>query len=454
MKRFGEEVPLKQGDWSLVLRTPNGDDVPVEIAHELRNQLPSATQFRGREYVFQDHKQSEPLIRVSSELEQDEFGPYRQHALRTEFYPAISGHLRNAVLYESYFGKEFSDSPRRIFQELVGRFEGADHLVVVRDQQTQVPEPAIAIAMGSREYYRALAQARYVSSNTHLPACFERRTDQVVLQTWHGVGLKKVGLDIENVRFANKAYKDNLAQEVANWSYLISPNPYTSPILRRAFAFDGELLETGVPRNDIFYRDDRKDVAAKVRDRLGVEKDRKILFYAPTWRDDVYSGRGRYRLDLRLDLVKLAEKLGKDYAIVFRRHSNVVDYLPSNDGSVIDASAYPDVQDLLLVADILVTDYSTLMFDYANTDRPILFYTYDLEHYRDVLRGFYFDFERSAPGPLIREEADLVDAVTNAERIRLEYSEQYVTMKERFCPWDDGKASRRVVDAVFADILE
>jgi CDP-glycerol glycerophosphotransferase len=230
---------------------------------------------------------------------------------------------------------------------------------------------------------------------------------------------------------------------------LVSPNPFTSPILRRAFAFNGTLLETGVPRNDIFHRPDKSEHAALIRNRLGIDGSRKIVLYAPTWRDNLHDGPGRYRLDLRLDLYEAARKIGDDYVLMFRKHSNVIDRLPAGTGSVIDVSDYPEVQELLLVTDILVSDYSTLMCDFANTGRPMLFYTYDLANYRDVLRGFYFDFENEVPGPLITEEADIVPAILDAQNIREGYGEKYQGFVQRFCPWDDGHASGRVVDVVF-----
>jgi CDP-glycerol glycerophosphotransferase len=117
----------------------------------------------------------------------------------------------------------------------------------------------------------------------------------------------------------------------------------------------------------------------------------------------------------------------------------------------VDASDYPDVQELLLVTDVLISDYSTLMCDFANTGRPMLFYTYDLVNYRDVLRGFYFDFENEVPGPLIKDQADLVPAILDAQSIRHEYDQKYRAFAQRFCPWDDGHATERVVDAVFGD---
>jgi len=449
LARFGDSVPIRAGTWDLVAETDSGD-VPLRIGHGLLESLPAVTDYRRRRYILTDRRRHVLSLVVESELDLTERGPQNQRRLRTLDYPGAKTHVRDVVLYESYYGKQFSDSPRQVFDQLCDRDLGLQHLVAVRDQQVNVPDGATAVVYRSREYYQALAQARYVVANTHLPNCFERADGQVVLQTWHGVGTKKIGLDMETVSFANKSYLHNIrGGEAENWSYLVSPNPFTSAILTRAFAYGGPLLETGVPRNDIFHRPDRSEVAARVKAQLGIPPGKKVVMYAPTWRDNVFDGPGRYRLDLRFDLYEAARKLGEEYVILFRKHSNIVDRLPPGNGAVVDVSDYPDVQELLLVSDILISDYSTLMCDFANTGRPMLFYTYDLANYRDVLRGFYFDFENEVPGPLITNEGDLLPAILDAESIRADYDAKYRAFVERFCPWDDGNAATRVVDAVF-----
>ncbi len=141
--------------------------------------------------------------------------------------------------------------------------------------------------------------------------------------------------------------------------------------------------------------------------------------YAPTWRDDQFYAPGKYKFDFRIDLDEARARLGADHVLMVRRHPNVVDPVPSaGDGFVFDVSDYPDMADLSLITDIMITDYSSLMFDFVNTGRPILFFTYDLEHYRDTLRGFYFDFEESAPGPLVSDSSDLITAVRQIDRVQ------------------------------------
>jgi CDP-glycerol glycerophosphotransferase len=450
MPMFHEHLPLRSGGWTLALRVGDRDH-PIKVGHNLRSQLPMKTVHNGRQYELIDRHEYDCYVRIGSELTDEELGVFRQHKLRTVTYPSLKGPVSDVVLYEAYFGKQFSDSPRAIFEELVSRGAPYTHAVVVRDQQVTVPAPARRVALWSQEYYEMLARARYVVSNTHLPRWFERAPSQTILQTWHGIGTKKVGLDIDNIRFANRTYHEQVKREAPNWDYLISPNRFASPILRRAFDYSGPLLETGAPRNDIFYSPEVSALRAVIRSRIGIDEGRRVVLYAPTWRDNQYAS-GYYRLKLGLDLAEVARKLGEEHVVLFRKHSNVVDKLPANvqSAGVVDVSDYPDVQHLLLIADVLVTDYSTLMFDFANTRRPMLFYTYDLENYRDHLRGFYLDFEAEVPGPLIRDEATLIESLIDAESVRAGYEDRYRRFLDRFCPWDDGNAASRVVDVVFS----
>jgi CDP-glycerol glycerophosphotransferase len=169
--------------------------------------------------------------------------------------------------------------------------------------------------------------------------------------------------------------------------------------------------------------------------------------YAPTWRDDQFYAPGKYKLDFRVDLDDARARLGADHVLLVRRHPNVVDPVPgAGDGFVFDVSDYPDMADLSLITDVMITDYSSLMFDYVNTGRPILFFTYDLDHYRDTLRGFYFDFENSAPGPLLYTSPDLVSAVREIDGIQQTYAERYRWFQREFCDLDDGYAAARLAD--------
>jgi CDP-glycerol glycerophosphotransferase len=194
----------------------------------------------------------------------------------------------------------------------------------------------------------------------------------------------------------------------------------------------------------------RDQIRADVRRQLGIPEDARVVLYTPTWRDDILDAQGRQDFSLQLDLDEFTRRLGKDHYLLVRTHFLISADLPPIDRpGVRDVSAYPDVSDLYLAADVMVTDYSSTMFDFAVTGKPLLFFTYDLAHYRDALRGFYFDFHLHAPGPLLNTSTDVVDALSDLESVRRAYAPAYARFRENYCHLEDGGASARAVDRYF-----
>lgn len=450
-------VPLKAGRWNLLLRTEDTQtpDAELVIDRLAIGQFPLQTELNGRRYWFENRWDDFPQLNCRSELGDLERGPYRQTQMRREVYEALRQEpLREQVFFLSYNGKQYSDSPRAMHEELLRRGSDMKFLWAVRDSQVVLPPTAEKVRMWGREWFEALASSRYIVTNGHLPEWVVRRPGQVIVQTWHGTMLKKIGHDIQTLYF-DREYQNHLAIEAKNWSLLVSSNRFSTPILKRAFSYDGEILEAGYPRNDHLYSPDQAKIAEKVRKELGLPSGKKIVLYAPTWRDDQSHSAGQYLFDLRIDLDDARKRLGDDHILLIRRHSNVVDLVPgAGNGFVWDASEYPDIADLYLAADIMITDYSSVMFDYAHLKRPMLFFTYDLEHYRDTLRGFYFDFEKDSPGPLISTSEELVTAIQDIDKVFTEYQDRFERFHHLFCDLDDGHASARVVDRMLEQARE
>ncbi|BFV58883.1 hypothetical protein KCMC57_up39870 [Kitasatospora sp. CMC57] len=452
--------PLRRGVWELRLRPAGRPEAeqPLLLSRRALAQLPCAVKLGvtagvvaggAKQAVLQSRWHNTLILDSTPVLAPAERSRYTQRKLRTVDYPAARRRpLRPAVLYDVFGGRGYADSPRAIHAELARRAAPLEHLWVVDDAQAVVPAGVRPIRSHSPEWYEALATSRYLVGNTHLPEFLERRPGQVVLQTWHGSLLKRIAHDVANPLLARAGYLAALDREVPQWSLLLSPSAFATPILRRAFRYTGEILESGYPRNDLLAR---SADASAVRRRLGVPDGKRIVLYAPTWREDQQRANGDgYRLGLRLDLAAARTALGADHVLLVRPHAHVAEPLPrAGDGFVLDVGDYPDVQELLLAADVLVTDYSSIMFDFAITGRPILFFTYDLEHYRDALRGFYFDFEREAPGPLLADSAELVDALrslTTGTTLVDRYASAYRRFRATHCHLDDGRAAARVVD--------
>ncbi len=451
-------VALSTGTYQLWarIRLPDGGntDIAAELAADLVRNLPLEMTTTERTFTFADSGFDTPVLRVGSDLWPEERGSFAQRQLREVSYPAMREEgVREEVLFDSFTGRQFSDSPQQVYAELRARGgEWVDYPMswLVKDGQVNLPRDLTTVRLHGAGYYESLARSRFLVTNSRQPAWFTRRPEQTVVQTWHGSMLKRIGFDIENIRGKSRDYHEKLAWETQQWDYLVSPSPWATPILRRAFRFDGEILETGYPRNDIFYSPERDAIAARTRRRLGLPDDKKVILYAPTWRDDKYYTRGKHKLDLHLDLRRMYAKLGDDHVLLVRRHPRVVDSVPIvGSNFVYDVSMYPEIMELFLVTDILVTDYSSMMFDFANTGRPMLFFTYDIESYRDDLRGFYFDFEETAPGPLLQESDDVIGAIADVDGVAQSYQEKYRTFVDQFCPLDDGNAAARLVDRVF-----
>jgi CDP-glycerol glycerophosphotransferase len=455
---FGSAIPLRDGEWKLYVRpVGGGPDALAELSYD-HDRLGDVS----GERVAAGHKwyrlivtgQDDPMLTAEPRLRRVEQGNFAQRALRRGFYPAMTRTpVLDQILFISWKGKQCGDNPLGIAEELRRRGDKREQLWAVTDWSVPVPDGGTAVLRGTQEYYEALARSKYLVSNDDMQAPFRKRTGQIYLQTWHGTPLKRIGFDISNPQFiSGTAYFDHLANDIAQWDLLLSPNPFSTPIMRHAFRYDGEIGEYGYPRNDLLRRGDTAELAARVRDRLGLPAGKRVILYAPTWRDNqVYANGRRYRFDMRLDLERAWRELGPDYVFLIRGHHHMADDVPAGmrDGFAVNVTAYPDITELYLVADVLLTDYSSAMFDYAVTGRPIVFFTYDLAEYRDNLRGFYFDFEAEAPGPLLATSAEVIAALSDIDAVAASYRDSYQQFVARFCPLDDGKASARVCDRLF-----
>jgi CDP-glycerol glycerophosphotransferase len=447
------QLPLREGVWELFLRPVHGGTMaPVVLAQSLYERLPLRSVVGHKAFALGMTREQHATIAAHRDLGDGERGGFHQRRLRETAYAGRRARpLRDAVVYSSFSGRQYSDNPRAIHEELVRRDAPVEHLWVVRDGMFRVPPGATALRDGSHEHYEAFADARFIVTNDHFPEWFTRRPDQICVQTWHGTPLKRLGFDMLEMRKSIRRAKQRWREQAANWQFVISPNRFSTPLLQRAYAVEGELLETGYPRDDQLSGPDREELGRQLRQRLGIPEGVRVVLYAPTYRDHIVDSRGRYRLDLHLDVDRLRRAIGGDSVVLFRKHHRISDVVPATaDGFVRDASSYPDGTELLLAADVLVTDYSSMMFDFANTGRPMLFFTYDLETYRDQVRGFYFDFPARAPGPLLRTTDELGAALSDVAGVRSEYADRYAEFVSTFCELDDGLAAARVVDRVFS----
>ncbi len=357
-----------------------------------------------------------------------------------------------AVFFESFYGRQVSCNPLALDREIAERFPETPRYWSVTSETQRVPEGAVPLLVGGREWFAARRAARLLVVNDWLRYGFRRRRGQTVLQTWHGTMLKRLALGRPDVGLRTRLA---IRRESRRWSLMLSQNPHSTEQFRSSYAFRGEILETGYPRDDRLARsvvgDEPNPIEVRLaRATLGVPPEHRVLVYAPTWRD------GGITLVDDLDVHRLADELGDDWTVVVRGHTRTHAFGSYLDrGSrVVDASQHPDVNDVILSADLLVTDYSSIMFDTTVARVPMVFFVPDLAAYRDRERGFTFDFEREAPGPLLSRREDVVaHAFELAERgaeaawMRT-FAGAAASWRNRFAPHDDGHAAERVVDAL------
>ena len=380
--------------------------------------------------------------------------------IRTALYRPVDGvPLRNAVLFEAFDGKVVGDSPLDIFNALKVAQPDLEFFWTVKPG-VLAPAGSVGVKYGSREWLKVLATAKYLVNNSAFPWYFKKVAGQVYLQTWHGTPLKRLVRDIEAGKVSAQ-YLSTMRKEAAAWDYLISPSSYATKCFESAFGFPiksgaaskstGHVLEVGYPRNDRLNAsaDERAALRNRVRKQLGVKSAQtQLVLYAPTWRDTNRNAIGTLQTVNHIDA---ATKLPKGFQLMYRGHSMTLDaHNAKTANGAIDVTDYPDITELYLAADVLITDYSSVMFDFAVTGKPMIFLTPDIEKYV-ADRGFYFDFVGEAPGPICHTTAEVIGALEIINDVAKQYGKSYKAWQQKFNSLEDGKATTRVIAEVFGD---
>ncbi|TLS46434.1 glycosyltransferase [Streptomyces montanus] len=353
----------------------------------------------------------------------------------------------NLAVFSSYWGRGYTCNPaavhaaaRRLAPHIKSVF------LVTEDHARRMPDDVESVVIGSDRYWEVMATAKYTFNNVNFAMSVKKRPGTIHVQTQHGTPLKRMGVD--QVEFpAAAAAAGNLGKlldRVDRWDFNISSNHHSTEVWERAYPGAYESLDVGYPRNDVFYTSTTEDVAA-IRKRLGIPEDRIAVLYAPTHRD--------YRTDFvpHLDLAAFCASLGEEFVVLLRAHhfyegSTGLDGILRS-GALIDVTEHRSAEEVCLAADALITDYSSIMFDYANLDRPIVVYADDWEAYRET-RGVYFDLLAEPPGAVARTQDELTRIFRDGEWEGERAGELRSAFRERFCAFDDGRAAERVVRRV------
>ncbi|GGX90122.1 bifunctional glycosyltransferase/CDP-glycerol:glycerophosphate glycerophosphotransferase [Streptomyces fructofermentans] len=304
-----------------------------------------------------------------------------------------------------------------------------------------VPTATRRVRPGTAAHWTALARAKYLVSNGAFDRGLVKRRGQVVVQTRYGTPLKRMGLDLQERPAAARGTDfAELLRDADRWDYCLSGNRHSTLVWERVVPSGYTTLEYGQPRNDVFQRATSTDVA-RLRESLGIPEGTVAVLYAPTHRDYLRGQR------TALDLERVLRRLGPRFVLLTRAHHTYDAPLARSSGRLIDVSDHPSVESLCLASDALVTDYSSLMFDYANLDRPIVVHADDWEAY-EAARGTYFDLRAFPPGAVARNEDELIDIFATGHWRGSRSAQLRAAFRERFCPYDDGRAAERVVRRV------
>ena len=363
---------------------------------------------------------------------------------KLQYQPGKLPIQKGVVLFDSFNGKVIGDNPLDIFLELQKVRPDLEFYWTV-GPKTKAPKGATGVLFESKQWLDLLASAEYLVANTSLPWYFRKVSGQKYLQTWHGTPLKRLVHDIPSGSLT-KSYLDTMDREAAAWDFLITPNPFSTVVLPRAFGFKGEVLETGYPRNDRLKTHSASD-RQRIRNALGVTDSKTVLvLYAPTWRDYQRTATGNWQ---SVSYLEPGMELPQGIQIMFRGHTNTHKSASSRaTGASLDVTDYPDVTELYIAADVLITDYSSVMFDFSVTGKPIIFLAPDIDRYR-AERGFYFDFEKQAPGPILNTAVEVLETLGKLPEIAKSYQSTYKHWQKTYNGLEDGGASKRVIGAVW-----
>ncbi|MGW5345422.1 bifunctional glycosyltransferase/CDP-glycerol:glycerophosphate glycerophosphotransferase [Streptomyces sp. NPDC004050] len=363
---------------------------------------------------------------------------------------------KGTVVFESHMGKQYSDSPKAIYEEMVRQGVAFDAVWSYAGAKPHgFPKEATLVKRWSWQYLRALAQAEFWIDNQGFPLALTKRPGTTYIQTWHGSALKRMGFHEPRTKAQGRAAQDRFQAAVDRFDHFLVRSEHDVRTLARGFRLRDEvLLRTGYPRNDALVEAHRAEAQSGERVRgplaadLGIDPAKRVLLYAPTFRanaDGAVEG-----FEFPFDVEEFADRLGDRFTLLVRTHYlNSVSLPPSVAGRVVDVSGHHDITPLLALADGLITDYSSVMFDYSVLDRPMLFFAYDYDSYAGDIRGTYFDLKEKAPGPVVATADELFQAIAAFDEADAKYAEARQRFLTEFGEYDRGDAARQIVEKFF-----
>lgn len=371
------------------------------------------------------------------------------------------------ILFEAFGGRNYTCSPKAIYEKMLTMKEFKDYTFVwsfidPSKHEVKKDKRLKIIKSKSKEYYKYISISKYWIVNSIIEEGITKKKNQVYVQCWHGTPLKRLRYDIVvNGASLNSVEEIRKRNDIdaKKFDYFISPSKYctekfTSAFNLKALGKENIIIEEGYPRNDFLFNKTKKDIDA-IKKKLGLPLDKKVIFYLPTFRDNQHTSGVGYTYKLGIDFDSLKKKFSKEYVILFSPHyfiENSID-LTKYKGFIYNVARYDEINELYLVSDIIMTDYSSVFFDYANLKRPMLFYMYDIDDYKGNLRDFYISLDE-LPGPIAKTQDELENNLKNIDKEFKKNKEKYEKFNEKYNYLDDGNASERVIKVIFKEMFK
>lgn len=367
------------------------------------------------------------------------------------------------ILFEVFGGRNYSCSPKYIYEELIKMKEFEDYhfvwsFVDVNKHKVKEFKNLEIVKHSSKDYYKYCASSKYWIVNSIMGEHIKKKENQVYVQCWHGTPLKRLRCDIEvtgSVLNSISEIRKRNDIDAARFDYFLSPSKFATEKFISAFNLknlgkEDIVIEEGYPRNELLFTYTDEDVK-KIKENLGIKEGKKVIMYLPTFRDNQHTSGVGYTYNIGIDFDRLMEKFGDKYVILFSTHyfvANAID-LSKYEGFVINVNGkFDDINDLYIVSDIVMTDYSSVFFDFANLKRPMVFYMYDLDDYKGNLRDFYLDLDE-LPGPIAKTQDELEENLENIDKMQEKYKDVYEKFNKKFNYLDDKNATKRVIKKIF-----
>jgi CDP-glycerol glycerophosphotransferase len=439
-------LPLLAGTWDFAFRAPgvhHATIAPLSFTETALATLPVGSESDGVRSMLRRAGTERAVLVVDPELSDELRDKATQRALRARQW----GELRDVVLFDAAPGRRYLDDPAAVLAELVSR-PAAPKALWTAEQGQPVPPGAERVALHSERWHEALATSRWLVVNDDLPRWFKPRRGQVVLRLAGGWPIARIGACAQ-AHPLGAELTGQIASDAASWTALVSPDASATPVLRDELSFAGEVLEYGRPAGDALHTMDSEMARAAVLSALGLPASTRLVLYAPTRRPMDLRKRGWSDPGRLLDLPKVAAGLAADQVLLVRRHPGLADDVMGLAPGVVDVSGYPSVAELLLAADVLITDYSALLADHAVIGRPVLLYVPDLEEF-EASPGLNIDLTADAPGPRLRTSQDVVEALADIAAVTTEYEQAAKRFAAAHTGNNDGRAAARVVDWLVA----